>query len=326
MKAALVTTPGGTPVYTDFAEPSIGNGTVRVTVAASALSHVTKSRASGKHYSASGTLPLVPGIDGTGVLDDGTRVYFLLPSAPYGAMAEVTVVDASHCIALPDGLDDVTAAAIAIPGMSSWAALVERAKLVAGETVLVNGATGTSGRLAVQIAKHLGARKVIATGRNAAALAELQAIGADVTISLTQPEAALREAFEAQCRAGIDVVLDYLWGPSALQWLTAGATVAPAGVPIRFIQIGAVSGGTIALPSAVLRSSCIEIKGSGIGSVPMPRLFHAVKQVLAATAPAGFRIATKAVPLSAVGDYWDDSDSQARVVLTLARPPLRSDS
>ena len=95
------------------------------------------------------------------------RVYFVLPRAPYGSMAEQAVVPSAHCVPLPDELDDVTAAAIANPGMSSWAAYTERARLKAGETVLVNGATGTAGRLAVQIAKYLGARKVIATGRNA---------------------------------------------------------------------------------------------------------------------------------------------------------------
>ena len=137
---------------------------------AAAISHVVKSRASGAHYSASGQFPFVVGIDGVGRLDDGRRVYFVLPRAPYGSMAEQTVAPSAQCLALPDDLDDVTAAAIANPGMSSWAAYKERAKLKAGETVLVNGATGTAGRLAVQIAKHLGAKKVIATARNADAL------------------------------------------------------------------------------------------------------------------------------------------------------------
>lgn len=142
MKAALVKEAGATPVYADFAEPTATEGLTRVAVVASALSHVTKSRASGKHYSASGTLPLVPGMDGTGILEDGTRIYFVLPEMPFGGMAEYCVVKPAHCIPLPADLDAVTAAAIAIPGMSSWAALVERARLVRGETVLINGATG----------------------------------------------------------------------------------------------------------------------------------------------------------------------------------------
>src|SRR6202050_3061011 len=167
MKAAIVLGAGQTPMYRDFSEPLPSSGESRVTVAAAALSQVVKSRASGAHYSSSGQFPFVVGIDGVGRLDDGTRVYFVLPRAPYGSMAEQTVVPAAQCLPLPDGLDEATAAAIANPGMSSWAAFKERAQLKAGETVLVNGATGTAGRLAVQIAKHLGARKVIATGRNA---------------------------------------------------------------------------------------------------------------------------------------------------------------
>ena len=159
MKAALVVKPGQTPVYSDFPEPTPTAEENLVTVTAASLSHVTRGRASGTHYSTSGQIPFVVGVDGVGRLADGRRVYFVLPTAPYGSMAELTTVKASQCIALPDELDDVTAAAVAIAGMSSWAALQESAKFQAGETVLVNGATGASGRLAVQIAKHFGAKR-----------------------------------------------------------------------------------------------------------------------------------------------------------------------
>jgi len=306
------------PIYADFAEPVVSDGVARIAVTASALSHVTKSRASGAHYSSVGALPLIPGIDGTGTLEDGTRVYFILPEAPYGGMAEYCVVKAAHCIALPAKLNDVTAAAIANPGMSSWAALVERAKLVRGETVLVNGATGISGRLAVQIAKYLGAAKVIATGRNVEALQALRGLGADVTINLAQDQAALDQLFQEQFREGIDVVLDYLWGPSAELLLVAGAKAAPEAVPIRFVQIGAVSASTINLPSAALRSSSIELMGSGIGSVPMARMFDAIKHVLDATIPGGFQIATNVVPLAQVAAHWAGGETRTRTVFTPA--------
>lgn len=321
MKAALVKEAGAAPVYTDFTEPATGEGMVRVAVTACALSHITRSRASGKHYSSSGQLPFVPGVDGVGRLDDGSRVYFLGPDAPFGGMAEYCAVDASRCIALPADLDDVTAAAIAIPGMSSWAALVERARLAKGQTVLVNGATGASGRLAVQIARYLGAGKVIATGRNADALRSLQALGADVTISLAQDDAALDSAFQAQFEQGVDVVLDYLWGPSAEQVLSAGARAAPEAVPVRFIQIGAMSAAAITLPSAALRASPIELMGSGIGSIAMPRLRDAIKQVLKAAVPGGFEIATKAVPLAEVANHWAEHDSRVRTVFMTGLQP-----
>jgi NADPH:quinone reductase-like Zn-dependent oxidoreductase len=170
MKAAIVVEAGKTPIYGDFKEPVPESGEVEIRVSAAALSNVVKSRASGTHYSSSGQLPFVVGIDGVGCIEDGRRVYFALPRAPFGSMSEKTVVRSSQCVSLPDDLDDVTAAAIANPGMSAWAAFKERAQLTVGETVLVNGATGTAGRLAVQIAKYLGARKVVATGRNADAL------------------------------------------------------------------------------------------------------------------------------------------------------------
>ncbi|CAN7741918.1 zinc-binding alcohol dehydrogenase family protein [Caballeronia sp. LjRoot29] len=320
MKAALVQQAGATPVYADFTEPAVTEGVVRVAVVASALSHVTKSRASGKHYSASAKLPFVPGIDGTGVLDDGTRVYFVLPEAPFGGMAEYSIVKKARCIPLPAGLDEVTAAAIAIPGMSSWAALTERAKLVKGETVLINGATGVSGRLAVQIAKYLGAGKVIATGRNAETLKSLQALGADETIILTQDNDALESAFQQQFEQGVGVVLDYLWGQSAELLLAAGAKASPDGVALRFVQIGAMSAANITLPSAALRSSAIELMGSGIGSIPMPRLLGAIEHLLNATVPGGFEIATNVVPLSQVEDHWTN-ENQARTVFTTGLQP-----
>jgi NADPH:quinone reductase-like Zn-dependent oxidoreductase len=314
MKAAVIREAGQTPVYGDIAEPSPGAGEHRIAVTAAAISQVVKSRASGKHYSSSGRFPFVVGIDGAGRLEDGSRVYFFSPN---GSMAERTVVSASHCLPLPDGLDDVTAAAIANPGMSSWAAYTERAKLKAGETVLVNGATGTSGRLAVQIAKYLGAKKVIATGRNADALRSLAALGADVTIPLAGSDTELEQKFKQQFAEGVDVVIDYLWGNSAERLLIAAAKAGAEGVPIRFVQIGAMSGADITLPSAVLRSSAIELMGSGIGSIPLERLIAAVGGLLQATLPGGFAIAANPVALSDVEQAWPQDDSTRRTVFTV---------
>jgi NADPH:quinone reductase-like Zn-dependent oxidoreductase len=316
MKAAIVHGAGQAPVYGDFPDPVPAPGETLVTVTAAAISHVVKSRASGAHYSSSGRFPFVVGIDGVGRLDDGSKVYFALPRAPNGSMAERTVVPAAHCVALPDGLDDVTAAAIANPGMSSWAALTERARLKPGETVLVNGATGTAGRLAVQIARHLGAKKIIATARNAAALDAVSALGADVTIPLIGDGAALEESFIRQFKGGVDVVIDYLWGNSAEHLLIAAAKASPDAVPVRFVQIGAVSGSDLKLPSAVLRSSAITLMGSGIGSVALDRFIACTGDLLRAVVPAGLQIATTPVPLSGVEQAWARDDSTRRTVFT----------
>jgi NADPH:quinone reductase-like Zn-dependent oxidoreductase len=320
MKAAVITKAGKAPVFADFDDPVPKVDEELIFVSASALSYVTKSRASGAHHTSPGSLPAVAGIDGVGRTRDGRRVYFVLPEAPFGGMAEKVAVSMDRCIALPAEVDDVTAAAIAIPGMSSWAAFNERARLIAGENVLINGATGTSGRLAVQIAKYLGARRVIATGRNASALEQVKALGADVSISLNQSPEDLETAFKEQFGGeGVDVVLDYLWGPSAEILIRAAARAGKDAVPIRFVQIGAVSGGDIVLPSAALRSSALVLMGSGIGSIPPRSLVGAIGGVLQAVAPGQLKIDTKVVPLAEVEDTWNRDSGNSRVVFAVGQ-------
>ena len=219
-----------------------------------------------------------------------------------------------QCVALPDGLDDVTAAALGNPGMSAWAALKERAKLTAGETVLVNGATGTAGRLAVQIAKYMGAKKVIATGRNIEVLKSLASLGADVTIPLVEDGDALEQAFQAQFANGVDVIVDYLWGPSAERLIAAGAKAGKDAVPIRFVHVGSVSAPDITLPSAALRSSAIELMGSGIGSIRVDRLVKSIDDLMQAALPGQFEIATKTIPLSAIEETWSSAGNIPRAV------------
>ncbi len=315
MKAAIVERAGAAPVYGDFREPRPGPSQCLVRMRAAALSHLTRMRASGTHYSAAATLPFVPGADGVGERDDGRLVHVLLPEAPFGTMAELCVVDTARCVVLPDGLDAVAAAALAIPAMSSWAALRERARLVEGETVLVNGATGASGRVAVQIARHLGAARVIGTGRNEAVLAELSALGMDDAIRLGDDRDALSAAFEQAFGRGVDIVLDYLWGPSAEGLIAAAAKAGPVGRPIRFVQIGSIGGATIPMPAAPLRSSPLQLMGSGLGSVPLPRLVDAIDGALRAAASEGFRVPARPVDLSEVGSQW--SMDGTRTVFTM---------
>ena len=318
MKAAIVMEPGKTPVFADFADPVPRVGEELVAVTASAMSQVTKSRASGSHHTSPDSLPAVVGIDGVGRTKDGRRVYFVMPKEPFGGMAEKVAVKLQQCIPLPPDVDDITAAAIAIPGMSSWAAFKERAHLIAGENVLINGATGTSGRLAVQIAKYLGAKRVIATGRNVEALEQLKAIGADATVPLARSPVELETAFEEEFGGeGVDIVLDYLWGQSAETLIAAAAKVGKDAVPIRFVQIGALSGRNIVLPSAALRSSALILMGSGIGSIPLKGLAGAIRGVLQAAVPGKLKIETKAVPLAEVEDTWNKDCGNSRVVFVV---------
>ncbi|WFS00303.1 quinone oxidoreductase family protein [Rhizobium tumorigenes] len=322
MKAAIVTASGHPPVLTDIPEPVASAGEVRIKVTASAVSQVTKSRASGHHYSAAGQFPFGVGIDGVGTLDDGQRVYFVLPRPPVGAMADVAVIAANQCIPLADDLDDLTAAAIANPGMSSWAAYSERARLQPGETVLVNGATGTSGRLAIQIARHLGAGKVIAIGRgDKDSLRELEALGADVVIPLGDDQEAFKESLRQELRSGVDVVVDYLWGKSAEAILSTKAETSPA--PTRFVQVGSITGSDINLSASILRSSAIDLMGSGIGSVPPKRFLHVLGEVLKAAAGGRFQIAFKPVPFSEFDEAYPLDASTCRTVFKMpgARVP-----
>jgi len=318
MKAAIVTGPGKTPIYGDFNEPAPKAGEELIHVTASALSQLTKGRASGAHYSSSGQFPLVAGVDGVGRTADGRRVYFALPDAPFGAMAEKVAVRREQCIPLPEGVDDVTAAAIANPGMSSWAALKERARLVAGENVLINGATGVAGRLAVQIARHMGAKKVIATGRNAEALEELKGLGADVTLSLTLPAEDLEAAFHEQFAGdGVHVVLDYLWGKSAEMLIVAAAKADRDGVQVRYVDIGSMSGGNITLPAAAIRAADLLLMGSGIGSVPVAGLLDAISGVMQAVVPGKLQIETEPVPLKNVEENWNKDSGGPRIVFVV---------
>jgi NADPH:quinone reductase-like Zn-dependent oxidoreductase len=323
MKAAIVTAPGKTPIYGDFESPMAKQGEEIISVRAAALSNLTKSRASGSHYSAAGVFPAVAGADGVGLTQDGRRVYFALPEAPFGSLAEFCPTNLRRCVEIPDSLDDVTAAAIANPGMSAWGALVERAHFVAGERVLVNGATGTAGRIAVQLAKYLGAAQVIGTGRNAAELEEIKQLGLDIAIPFAldsqHPSGAkdyeepLRQVFAS----GIDVVVDYLWGESAKTLILALAKTVED-KPVRFVHVGGASGEpNIELPGAALRSSAITLMGSGVGSLSRVALVQSIKKVFDAVGPAGLKVATQVVPLSQVEEVWEKASGKPRLVFTI---------
>jgi NADPH:quinone reductase-like Zn-dependent oxidoreductase len=320
MKAAIIRELGRPPSYGDFADPSPQPGETTVSVAAAAVSPLTLSRASGAHYSAGISLPFVPGVDGVGKTPDGRRVYFSFPKPPFGSMAERVTVAANRLVPLPDGLDDATAAAAANAGMSCWIPLTLLAPIRPGESVLINGATGTAGRTAIQVAKHLGARKVIATGRDETKLRTLSELGADVVLPLGQPPETLRDAVRKEAHeSDIGVVLDYLWGPSAETILAAlGGPDAPRGATrIRYVQVGALAGSTIALASAQLRSSGVEILGSGLGSSTDKDIQAGIGRFFEAFVTARFRVAIDVRSLSEVEHAWEETAGEKRLVFTV---------
>ncbi len=316
MQAAVVNVPGQAPKYQTFADPIAQAGEAIVQVRAAGLHPIVKSQASGTHY-ASGDRqgPTVPGVDGVGVLQDGRRVFFGLVRKPWGTMAERAAAPQKTLIPLPDALDDATAAAIANPGMSAWVALKERAQLAHGETVLILGATGVAGQLAIQVARQLGAKRVIAAGRNLEAIA---AADVDAVIALSEPEDAVREAFTKEAAAGIDVVIDYLWSRPTellLEGLAKGFKT-EATHRTRLVEVGTSAGPTITLPGAVLRAIDLTLVGSGFGAARLELILAAIPNLFAAAATGTLKIAVEPIPLAEVEVSWNRVEKGRRVVFT----------
>lgn len=316
MNAALVESFQSPPRYAQFDDPTPEPGESLVHVLAAGLHPIVKALAKGSHYASTGQLPFVPGLDGVGRLDDGRRVFFGASHPPFGSMAERSLARPPFLFPLPDGLPDAAAAALGNPAMSSWAALKFRANFTAGESILILGATGVAGQLAVQIAKRRGASRVVACGRNPQALEKTKSLGADATISLELPHDDLVAALRREIDTSIDVVLDYLWGPPAEATLEA---IAKKGLShktprIRYIQIGNSAGPKISLEAGTLRSSGLEILGSGFGSVSLPDLAASIVDFYAEAARAPFDISIRTFPLRDVTAAWNEPDADARFV------------
>lgn len=291
MKAAVVFQKGEAPKYvTDFAEPVAENEhEIILRMKASAVKNLDKMRASGQHYSTQHEAfqPKVVGGDGVGLLADGTRVYAIGVS---GMIAEKAVVEKGIMVKLPENIDDATAAALPNAVMGSALALRFRAGLQKGETVLINGATGVTGKMAVQLARYYGAKKIIATGRNEQVLQRLLSLGADDIISLKQDDKnLLAQIKNLQKENPIDVVIDYLWGRSAELILDALKGQGGASHRTRFITVGGMAGDTITLSSSILRSTDIQLSGSGLGSWSR----EDVKSLIAEILPEMFRLAAE---------------------------------
>jgi NADPH:quinone reductase-like Zn-dependent oxidoreductase len=314
MKAAVIHSYGTAPRFDDFPEPTPRGSEQVIEVTAAAISNLARSRVAGTHYSDHGHLPAVAGVDGVGRLSDGRRVYFGALSQPYGSMAQLSLVG-GQMLPVPAELDDVTVAALINPGVSAWMSLAFRARLKPGERVLIVGATGVTGKLAVQAAKLQGAAAVVAAGRNPDSLRSLDRLGADETIQLTGD---LRATFaDALARGGIDVVIDYLWGAPTEALLDAlgRRDLAAAGRQTRLVHVGAMAGASITLPGAVLRSTDLVILGNGTGSMRPDDLAVAVERVLQGAITGALTIDTRAVPLSDVEAVWNADGQGTRTVL-----------
>jgi NADPH:quinone reductase-like Zn-dependent oxidoreductase len=302
MKAAVVRDFDQGPRYDSFELP-FNEGDLVLDVLAAALSPRVRSGASGAHYTSKGALPMVPGIDGVGRLPDGRRVYFLGANNAAGTMAERALAEPRLTVPLPESVSASTIAAGMLPAISSWVGLTKRVPIQPGQSVLVLGATGTAGQLAVQIAKHLGAGNVIAVGRAADALESTRALGADHIVRLTGTKADGDAV--GQVASEVDIVLDYLWGgvTSALMPALCRQRQAQSRA-LHWVLIGSVAGDEIALSSVILRKRNLHILGSGQGATSTADMFSVAADIVAAFAAGALAVRAREVPLADVASWW----------------------
>jgi hypothetical protein len=284
MHAAVVRSFDRPPRYETVETPEAGGEhELLVDVLAAGLHPRVRSTADGSHYTSGDELPLIPGIDGVGRTPDGDLVYFVLPDTTLGAMAERTVIDRRRSVVLPADSDVAATAAAMNPAMSSWIALRTRIAIRPGQRVLVLGATGNAGQMAVEIAKHLGASHVIAAGRNAERLA---AVG------------------------------DYLWGTPAEHAIRALVTHRhDRSRPLDWVQIGSVADPDITLPSAALRAANLRIMGSGQGSVTTAAIVAELPALAAEITAGTLTVDAAPLPLSQVETAWNAPTEPGRRIV-----------
>jgi NADPH:quinone reductase-like Zn-dependent oxidoreductase len=304
MNAAVVTSFDRPPAYESIDTPAPADGLELVDVLAAALHPRARSGADGSHYTSDGVLPLVPGFDGVARLPGGEVAYFVAGDGVPGTFAEKAVLDPRLSVVLPPDVDVARIAAGMNPGMSSWVALRRRANLRPGESVLVLGATGNAGRMAIQVARHLGAATVIGAGRPGPRLDAGTARGADAVVPIGDGSG---DDALAEVAAEVDVVLDYLWGPpteAAIEALVRARQERARA--LRWIQIGSVAGTEMTLPSAALRAANLQVMGSGQGSVTIGGILAELPTLAEQLDAGSFDVDPKVVPLSEVENAWTD--------------------
>ncbi|ANS44574.1 quinone oxidoreductase family protein [Serratia inhibens] len=321
MKAAIVKTLGQPPVFGSVEEPQAQAGEVLIEVTLAGIKQLDRAMVAGTHYSSPRTLPIVPGTDGVGYAPDGQRVYFASFRQPHGALAERTV--ASWTVPVPEGVDDATAAALINPAFAAWLPLHWRAEVQPGETVLIIGATGTSGKLAVAAARQAGAGRIVAAGRRQSVL---DALGVDGTVDLGLEGAELVQAFaDAAGPAGYNVIIDYIWGAATEALLATlnnhDLSSYAGGRGIRLVNVGSMAGPDIRLPAAVLRSNQLQIMGSGTGNFPpVAEMQRYANEILALAAAGKIAVETQEHGLSEIAAVWDlNKKSDVRSVIRISR-------
>jgi NADPH:quinone reductase-like Zn-dependent oxidoreductase len=327
MKAAILRSADSVPVYGDFDEPAVGQGSQIVELVAAGIHHITRSLAAGRHYGSGGAFPVIPGLNAVARTADGELVFTSSGPPPYGTFAERIASPDAMRFPLPPGAPPEAVAAGVNPGMASWLPLqTRRAETGRLGTVLVLGATGMSGFLAVQNARLLGAARVVGVGRSEAALDRAAGAGAQ-TLALTGDRDTDAEALAKVLDGDLPaLVLDFVWGPVAE---TAFRALRREGLgedsaDIKYVQIGALAGAEAAVPSSLLRSRKLTISGSGAGSVPAADIKAQIPVYIQLIADGSVQVPFRTFALSQAGAAWTASaESGPRVVLV---PDWRSAS
>jgi NADPH:quinone reductase-like Zn-dependent oxidoreductase len=308
MNAAIVTSFEEPPHYQQIEVPQpTSSEEIVVDVLAVGLHPRVRSGAAGAHYTSTGTLPMIPGIDAVALRADGKRIYFVADDDRFGTMAEKAVVAPGRAIELPDDVDVATVAATMNPAMSAWLALRRRVPIEPGQSVLVLGATGNAGTMAVQVADRLGAGRVIGAGRDLERLGALTSLGADHVVQLTDDADATRTALGAA--ADVDIVIDYLWGPPAQQAIMALLMArSDRSRALEWIQIGAIAGPTIELPSVALRSANLRLQGNGQGAVSTETYLAELPSLVDEINAGAIALKATPKPLVDVQTIWATTD------------------
>lgn len=299
MRAAVLEEYGATPVLEDFPDPEPGAGQAIAEVLAAGLNPVDLAKASGTFYDGSPPLPSVAGSEGVGTLEDGRRVYFARCVAPYGPLAERTLVEPDQAFAVPEGLEPALAVCFGVAGLAGWLSVRWRGMLRAGETVLVLGCTGTVGEIALQAALLGGAGRVVAAGRRPEGLQRARALGAHATVHLGEPGEDLAGAFREACGGGADLVIDPLWGAPARAALDV---VKPYG---RHVQLGQSAAAELSVPSATIRGRPLSIVGYTNFAVPLDVRREAYGRMTAHAAAGELTADYETVPLDRAPEAWE---------------------
>ena len=300
MRAAILREYDATPELGEFDDPQADGGTVAADVLAAGLNPVDIRKAAGVFPLApKPPLPSVAGWEGVARLEDGSRVYFVDPPPPQGALAERTLLDLSATHPVPEGVDDGVAVALGIAGLAGWLALTWSAKLREGESVLVLGATGTVGQVAVQGAKLLGASRVVAAGRNPDGLARAAELGADATVQLGGDDLAERFRESAGDAGGFDVIVDPLWGEPGVAAMEASKRFT------RHVALGQSAGMHASVSVATVRNKPLTIVGHTNYAIPFEDQQAAYAEMCGHAAAGRLTADVEATPLDDVASAWE---------------------